>query len=91
MTKEEAAKAYADLIQLRQSEIPKKTTLGGIEVHHVVPISCKGLDVDDNKIALYAREHFMAHVYLWAIHHDDEFHFQTTYALNMMAKGTLAG
>ena len=30
-----------------------------------------GLDEDSNKVALFAKEHFMAHVYLWIIHHDD--------------------
>ena len=33
----------------------------------------------------------MAHVYLWIIHHDDEYHSQTTYALSNMIRGTLNG
>lgn len=33
----------------------------------------------------------MAHVYLWVIHHDDEYHSQTTYALFNMIEGTLNG
>lgn len=33
----------------------------------------------------------MAHVYLWVIHHDDEYHSQTTYALSNMIRGTLNG
>ena len=33
----------------------------------------------------------MAHVYLWVIHHDDEYHSQTTYALFNMIRGTLNG
>lgn len=33
----------------------------------------------------------MAHVYLWIIHHEDEFHYKTMCALNMMVNGTLDG
>ena len=91
MLTEEAIKAYADLIQLRRSQVPIKTKPGEVEIHHVLPTSCGGLDVPENKIALYAKEHFMAHVYLWIIHHEDEFHCQTMCALNMMVKGTLDG
>lgn len=93
ITREEAVKAYEDLIQLRRSEVLEKdkSQLGQIEIHHILPTSCGGADVEDNKIALYAKEHFMAHVYLWVIHHDDEFHYQTMCALNNMIKGTISG
>lgn len=93
ITKEEAIKAYEDLIQLRRSEVlvKDKSKLGSIEIHHILPTSCGGIDNDENKIALYAKEHFMAHVYLWIIHHDDEFHNQTLCALNKMIQGTLNG
>lgn len=93
ITKEEAEKAYQELVQLRRSEVLGKSNEnpGKIEIHHIIPISCNGEDVDENKIALYAKEHFMAHVYLWIIHHDDEFHDQTLCALNLMIKGTLNG
>lgn len=93
ITKEEAEKAYQELVQLRRSEVLVKSNEnpGKIEIHHIIPISCNGEDVDENKIALYAKEHFMAHVYLWIIHHDDEFHNQTLCALNLMIKGTLNG
>lgn len=93
ITKEEAQKAYQELIQLRRSEVLVKSNEnpGKIEIHHIIPISCNGEDVDENKIALYAKEHFMAHVYLWIIHHNDEFHNQTLCALNKMIQGTLNG
>lgn len=93
ITKEEAEKAYQELVQLRRSEILVKSNEnpGKIEIHHIIPVSCNGEDVDENKIALYAKEHFMAHVYLWIIHHDDEFHDQTLCALNKMIQGTLNG
>lgn len=91
ITKEEAEKAYQQLIIDRQKNPPTKTKLGEVEIHHILPTSCGGLDVSENKISLYAKEHFMAHVYLWIIHHDDKFHYQVTYALNMMINGTLNG
>ena len=93
MTKEEAQKAYDDLIQLRRKEVlvKSKENPGKIEVHHIVPISMNGLDEDSNKVALFAKEHFMAHVYLWIIHHDDQFHDQMTCALVNMHKGTKNG
>lgn len=93
ITKEEAEKLYADLIQLRRSDvlIKSKDNPGAIEIHHILPISCGGLDDDFNKIALYAKEHFMAHVYLYVIHRNTEYHDQMTCALMNMHKGTLNG
>ena len=64
MTKEEAQKAYDNLVLFRKQNvlIKSKDNPGAIEIHHIIPISCGGLDEDSNKIALYAKEHFMAHV-----------------------------
>lgn len=50
-----------------------------------------GLDTKENKIDLLAKEHFMAHVYLWAIHRFEKFHVQATLALMAMHKGSLKG
>ena len=93
MTKEEAQKAYDDLIAYRRQNVlvKSKDHPGMIEKHHIIPISINGLDIDENKIALLAKEHFMAHVYLWIIHHDDEFHDQMLCALMNMHKGTING
>ena len=93
MTKDEAVKAYDQLVQFRQQNQLQKTSEnpGKVESHHILPISCGGEDVPENRINLLAKEHFMAHVYLWIIHHEDEFHCQTMCALNMMVKGTLTG
>lgn len=93
ITKEEAIKAYDQLIQLRRTEqlVRSKENPGKIETHHILPRSCGGEDIPENRIDLLAKEHFMAHVYLWVIHHRDEFHYQTMHALNMMVKGTLNG
>lgn len=93
MTKEEAQQAYDDLIAYRRQNVlvKSKEHPGMIEEHHIIPISINGLDIDENKIALLAKEHFMAHVYLWIIHHDDEFHDQMLCALMNMHKGTKNG
>lgn len=93
MTKDEAVKAYDQLVQFRQQNQLQKTSEnpGKVESHHILPISCRGEDIPENRINLLAKEHFMAHVYLWIIHHEDEFHCQTMCALNMMVKGTLDG
>ena len=93
MTKKEAQKAYDDLIAYRQQNVlvKSKEHLGKIEIHHIVPISMNGLDEEPNKLALFAKEHFMAHVYLWIIHHDDQFHDQMTCALMNMHTGTKNG
>ena len=93
ITKEEALQAYDSLIQYRRQDVlfKSKENHGKIEVHHIVPTSIGGTDNDVNKIALLAKEHFMAHVYLWIIHHDDEFHAQMTCALMNMHKGTKNG
>ena len=93
MTKEEAQKAYVDLILFRKQNVLSKSkdNPGAIEIHHIMPISCGGLDEDSNKIALYAKEHFMAHVYLYVIHRNTEHHDQMTCALMNMHKGTLNG
>lgn len=93
MTKEEAQKAYNDLIAYRRQNIliKLKEHPGMIEKHHIIPISMNGLDTDENKIALLAKEHFMAHVYLWIIHHDDEFHDVMLCALINMQKGINKG
>ena len=93
MTKDEAQKAYNDLVVYRQQNVltKSKENPGKIEIHHIVPISIGGIDEDSNKVTLLAKEHFMAHVYLWIIHHDDEFHDQMTGALMNMHKGTKCG
>lgn len=93
LTKEDAQKAYDDLVAYRRCNILTKSKdhPGMVEVHHVIPLSINGSDVKDNKVALLAKEHFMAHVYLWIIHHDDEFHDQMLCALMNMHKGTKNG
>lgn len=93
ITREEAQHAYDALVAHRQQHTLAKSrdNPGQVEVHHIVPVSMGGSDSSANKVALLAREHFMAHVYLWAIHHDDEFHDAMTAALVDMHHGTKHG
>lgn len=55
-----------------------KQSPGKFELHHIVPRSCNGSDIDSNKILLTAREHVLAHHLLAKIY------CNTQYALNML-------
>lgn len=70
---------YNKLIMYRkQNKLEKsKEHSGEIELHHILPRSCGGTDDPENIVNLYAKEHFMAHYYLWKIHENDEFRHQT--------------
>ena len=93
ITKEEAQRAYDQLLSFRRQEIlvKSKDFPGRVEIHHILPLSMGGTDTEENKIALLAKEHFMAHVYLWTIHRFEKFHVQATSALMAMNKGSLKG
>lgn len=93
ITKEEAQRAYDQLLSFRRQEVlvKSKDFPGRVEIHHILPLSMGGSDTEENKIALLAKEHFMAHVYLWVIHRFGKFHEQSTSALITMHKGTLNG
>ena len=59
MTKDEAVKAYDQLVLFRQQNQLQKTTEnpGKVETHHIRPISCGGEDAIENRINLFAKEH----------------------------------
>lgn len=61
-----------------------KEESGKVETHHILPRSCGGKDEPENLVNLYAKEHFMAHYYLWKMHENDEFKYQTLNAFWMM-------
>ena len=77
---------YQQLVQFRKSNILNKQdhVAGEIESHHILPRSCGGSDDPENLVNLYAKEHFMAHYYLWKIHENDEFKHQMLNAFWMM-------
>lgn len=74
---------YQQLVQFRKSNILNKQEhiAGEIESHHIIPRSCGGTDDPENLVNLYAKEHFMAHYYLWKIHENDEFKYPLLNAL----------
>ena len=77
---------YEQLIQLRKTEqlVKSKEQAGMIESHHILPRCCGGTDDPNNIVNLYAKEHFMAHYYLWKMHENDEFKYPLLNALWMM-------
>lgn len=78
---------YDALISYRKINVLEKTKeqLGMIESHHIIPCSCGGIDEPQNIVNLYAKEHFIAHYYLWKIHENDKFKYQTLKAFWMMS------
>lgn len=45
-----------------------------VESHHIVPRSCGGSNLKENKVNLTLREHYVCHVLLEKIYRDTEFH-----------------
>ncbi|AUS02050.1 HNH nuclease [Vibrio phage 3.058.O._10N.286.46.B8] len=56
------SKRYKDLIQ---SAVDRHTIDGYIEHHHIIPKCMGGSDDPSNIVRLTAREHLLAHYYLW--------------------------
>ena len=77
-------KIYQQLIFKRKVLAPltkdSKTNLGAIEIHHIIPLACNGLDTPDNKVNLTTREHFIAHLLLQRIYKGTEFEVSMTCA-----------
>lgn len=55
---------------------------GYFEIHHIIPVCLGGSDEDSNLVMLTAREHILAHVFLWKAYPD---HAGLTHAAQMMA------
>ena len=66
---------YKQLIAFRKQNklLKSKDNFGKVETHHILPKSCGGNDDSENLVNLYAKEHFMAHYYLWKIHENDQY------------------
>lgn len=77
---------YDQLVAFRKQNklVKSKEESGKIETHHILPMSCGGTDDPENLVNLYAKEHFMAHYYLWKIHENDEFGLKLLSAFWMM-------
>lgn len=55
------SKVYDELIQFRQAYPIKKSKIQYCELHHILPRSLGGNDIQENIINLTAREHYLAH------------------------------
>jgi len=64
---------YENLIESRKNRIFEKDDV--YEIHHIIPKSLGGEDIDENRIKLTPREHFLAHWLLWRIHRNREMSF----------------
>lgn len=66
---------YDQLVVFRKQHklVKSNEEVGKIEEHHILPRCCGGTDDPENLVNLYAKEHFMAHYYLWKIYENDKF------------------
>lgn len=55
------SKVYDELIQFRQAHPIKKSKIQYCELHHILPRSLGGNDIQENIVNLTAREHYLAH------------------------------
>lgn len=58
-------KWYYDIIQQAKNQNRSKGGNIYYESHHIIPTSLGGLDIDDNKVLLTGREHFICHWLLY--------------------------
>jgi hypothetical protein len=77
---------YEKLIENAKNRIFPENEYG--EVHHIIPRCFGGLDTDDNKVKLYAREHYIAHLFLWKMSMTPKMHNKMSMALHVMVNGS---
>jgi hypothetical protein len=75
-------KHYNKLIEKGKNRMLGEATY--VEKHHIVPKSEGGADVEDNLVALTAREHFVAH---WLLHREDVSNPKRAFAFWRMCNG----
>jgi hypothetical protein len=74
---------YSLLIEkARARKLPKETYTEG---HHVIPKSWGGPDIRTNIVRLTAREHYIAHAFLWKINVSIGYHNKMMHAFNAMS------
>lgn len=69
---------YEQLIKSRQNRILSEGTY--YETHHIVPRSLGGKDEKSNLIRLTAREHYIAHAFLYKMQFPKKYHAKMAYA-----------
>lgn len=77
---------YEKLILFAKNRIFPENSYG--EVHHILPISLGGEDTTDNKVKLYPREHYLAHLLLWKMDMLPKMHNKMSMALHVMINGS---
>jgi hypothetical protein len=77
------SKWYLLLIEkARIRKLPKETYTEG---HHVIPKSWGGLNTRDNIVRLTAKEHYIAHAFLWKMDVSLGYHNKMVHAFNAMS------
>jgi len=77
------SKWYTDLIEKAQSRVLPKDVY--TEKHHIIPKAWGGIDKKINLVRLTAREHYMAHAFLWKMSVGEGFHNKMVHAFNAMS------
>lgn len=62
------AKIYEQLVRRARERVPN----GYVERHHIIPKCMGGSDDNDNLVAFYPEEHFLAHVLLVKLYPDQQ-------------------
>ncbi len=73
-------KIYDQIIEKRKHD----TSIGYVEVHHIIPRALGGSDDKENLVAITAREHFICHLLLTKIHTKPGDHAKMIRAFIMM-------
>ncbi len=83
LTKNKYSKWYNNLIEKAQTrDLPKDVYT---ESHHIIPKSWNGSNTKDNLVRLTAKEHYMAHAFLWKMDVGIGYHNKMVHAFNAMS------
>lgn len=77
------SKWYVILIEKAQTRSLSKDVY--TEAHHIIPKSWNGVNTRDNIVRLTAREHYIAHAFLWKMNVGIGFHNKMVHAFNAMS------
>jgi hypothetical protein len=80
------SKRYEKLIHNAKTRVFPKNEYG--EIHHIIPRCLGGNNSDENKVKLYAREHYIAHLFLWKMDMSSKMHNKMSMALHVMVNGS---
>ena len=83
LTEDKYSKWYTNLIEKAQARQLSKEVY--TEGHHIIPKSWGGANTKDNIVRLTAKEHYMAHAFLWKMNVGIGFHNKMVHAFNAMS------